>query len=252
MRYLALRPHTALEPLPDNVGSSLEQQENEVAWCILLVNRVLALVLPPEDLLNPCLDVLVSEIFSEMIFHNGICGKACEPWLLWDGIAKALQSIRPATGVPLKAQIPAANSLERSGLLSPSHVSTAADHHKPLRSRFDAAVSVFWLAIQCVMTLWFLLRSFSTALMQARSIPNRAPRRLKMIHTQVEPDGVNHLPQPELEKRPIVRMDIWELTSQLLQLDQRMPWLTGMLALLQWAALYGPGQICHTNGILDR
>lgn len=222
----------------------------------MLVNRVLPLILPPEDLLNPCLDVLVSEIFSEMIFHNGICGKACEPWLLWDGIAKGLQAIRPDGHRPLKTQTPAANNLEEFGLLSPARPHKAADHHKSLRGRFDAAIQLFWLTIQCVMTLWVLLRSFAIALIQARSIPRRASRVTRRLKTPDTPvgkfDDVTLLPKQEPEKRPLISMNVWDLISQLLLLDKRMPWLTGTLSLLQWAALYGPGRLCRTNSTFDR
>lgn len=242
--------------MPENSGSLQEQQENEVAWCLLLVDRVLPLVLPPEDLLNPCLDVLVSEVFSEMIFHNGVCGKACEPWLLWDGIAKALQSIRPGNRGPLKVHGSAANSLEESGLLSTARASKPTDHHKSLRGRFDTATQLFWMTIQCVMTLWFLLRAFGMALIQARSIPPRANRvlhRRKALNTPTGSlDDSKLLPKQELERRPVISTSIWSLVSELLMLDKRMPWLTGMFSFLQWTALYGPGQLCRTNSTLDR
>lgn len=215
------------------------------------------MVLPPEDLLNPCLDVLVSEILSEMIFHNGICGKACEPWLLWDGITKVLQSIRPPTqNNASKHKSSSTNSLEESGLLSTARATQATEKHKSLRGRFDAVLQLFWLTIQAVMTLWFFARSFGMALMQARSIPPRAsktPRRLRTPESQfANSPNVGRAFELDQQKRPIISMRIWDLATQLLSLDKRMPWLTGMISLLQWAGLHGPGQLCRTNSALDR
>lgn len=255
-RYLALRPHKALEPVPDGVEASHEQQENEVAWCLLLVDRVLPLVLPPEDLLNPCLHVLVSEIFSEMVFHNGLCVKACEPWLLWDGIAKALQSMRTEGHRALMPQDSATNRLEEFGLLSTASAPKAAARPGSLRGRFEVATQLFWLTVQCVMTLWVLLRSLTTTLMQARSIPprvSRLPHRSKKLGTPNEkPESAETILDSGPETRPIFSMTVWCLISRLLLLDRRMPWLTGMLSLLQWAGLNGPGQLCRTNSTLDR
>lgn len=186
-----------------------------------------------------------------MIFHNGICGKACEPWLLWDGIAKVLQSIQPDSRSPLQGRRPAASRLEESGLLSTPPTSQAAHHHRSLRGRLDMAIQLFWLTIQCVMTLWIVLRASVLTLMQAQSIPSRA-RRVSRRSKTVENDDVRRSPTPELDKQPIISMNLWGLFSQLLLLDRRMPWFTGMLSLLQWAALHGPGQLCRTNSKLDR
>jgi hypothetical protein len=69
--------------------------------------------------------VYLAEIFAEMILGNGISGKACEGWVLWEGITriakvlqtdatkeKDLQSDDPNTEQSL-------TRLERYGLLSP-------------------------------------------------------------------------------------------------------------------------------------
>ncbi|RYZ32624.1 MAG: hypothetical protein EOP01_00570, partial [Propionibacteriaceae bacterium] len=61
-------------------SATVEQRENESAWRQLLVQGVLAVLLPTEDLENGCLRALVAEIFAEMILGNGISGKACESW----------------------------------------------------------------------------------------------------------------------------------------------------------------------------
>ncbi|KAF7197052.1 PXA domain protein 1, partial [Pseudocercospora fuligena] len=228
LRYHALRPHMALEPVPSNASTSSLQQENEVAWCLLLVNRILPLLLPPEDLQNPCLEVLVSEIFSELIFHNGLCGKACEPWLLWEGITKV---VRPfSTSERMNISRDASDSPNEALGVRPASGARASDRLHS-RGRLDAVSRTFWLVMQSMITGWILLRSFLNALMQASSIPSRRSRptkkslgsahRMSRSSASNSPDG-----HGLLDQRPIIGMSVWGCMSQLLSLDRRMPWLT--------------------------
>lgn len=258
-RYHALNPHVALEPLPLDDDAAREQQENEIAWCLLLVNRVLPLLLPPEDLQNPCLDVLVSEVFSELIFKNGICGKACEPWLIWDGVAKLLRSLRSGQGtLPQNPSVPL-NRLEEYGLLASSRASKDQPLYGRPRRRFDALSHTFWFTIQCVIAFWTLLRASFSVLMQAGTLPARSSRNSSksqtpegMLSTPNTSSGLLEDPSTAGAKRPIIEMHVWECVSEVLSLDQRMPWLSGMLSLVQWLSLQGPGQLCQTNSRLDR
>ncbi|KAF2214944.1 hypothetical protein CERZMDRAFT_66179 [Cercospora zeae-maydis SCOH1-5] len=264
-RYHALRPHPALSPVPVDAETTREQQqENEAAWCLLLVDRVLPLLLPPEDLQNPCLDVLVSEILAELIFHNGICGKACEPWLLWDGITKLLRAMRSSDTAHKTPQNkgPHTNSSsqrEALELLTAAPASNASHEQLRPRRRFEVITHTFWTVIQAVMTIWLLVRTFTLAMMQASSIPARPVRSSPTSDGLI---GASDEPQPtpkegqsarlDGETRPIIGMHVWECTSKLLMLEQRTPWLSGMLSLLQWTGLHGPGQVCSTNSRLDR
>jgi hypothetical protein len=119
MIYHALRPHHALTPIPDSPDELADQQENESAWCQMVVNRALALLLPYDEHQNPCLQVLVSEILSEMIFHNGICGKACEGWLIWEGVTKVIYVLRPdLVPTPQAVDQQPVNRLKQFGLVS--------------------------------------------------------------------------------------------------------------------------------------
>ena len=255
MRYHALHPHLALSPVPVDSETSRLQQENETAWCVLLVNRVLPLLLPPEDLQNPCLEVLVSEIFSEMIFRGGICGKASEPWLLWDGIAKLLRSLKVDSGKPVTS-VASKSQLEELGLLATTTKEQSAHDHS--RRRFETLTQASWLLAQSIMTGWSMTRAAIVAVMQAASIPAR-PSRTSYTTSMDElhlPANVKskraETPTDDMRKQPIVSMSIWGCMSELLLLKQRMPWLSGILSLLQWMTLCGPGQLCDTNSRLDR
>ncbi|KAK8213565.1 hypothetical protein M8818_002867 [Zalaria obscura] len=125
--YHTIHPHPALSPVPTDDIASAEQLENEAAWRQLLIQGVLALILPPEHLENPCLRVLVGEIFSELILGNGICGKACEGWLIWELITKSIQVARFKGEDPLRVvEALPVNRLERFGLLSSEKTARAA------------------------------------------------------------------------------------------------------------------------------
>lgn len=259
LRFHALNPHVALEPLPIDDDATRRQQENEIAWCLLLVNRVLPLLLPPEDLQNPCLDVLVSEVFSELIFRNGICGKACEPWLIWDGVAKLLRSLRTDHGtLPPNPSVPLSR-LEEHGLFASKRTSEGPPQHGQSRRRFDTLSHTFWFTVQCVITAWVLLRAFIAAVMQASTIPARTSRKSSKSKTSEGLSSASNTkygpaetPSAVLMKRPIVGMHIWGCMSVVLSLNQRMPWLSGIISLVQWLSLHGPGQLCQTNSRLDR
>ncbi|GAB7351208.1 hypothetical protein MBLNU459_g1646t2 [Dothideomycetes sp. NU459] len=123
--YHAIQPHPALSPVPPESMTSTfpEQTENESIWRQLLVQGALSMLLPPEDLENPPLRVLVSEILSELILGKGVCGSVCEGWFMWETLTKLLVTARPEThpGVAAEGVGPATSRLEKFGLLSNEH-----------------------------------------------------------------------------------------------------------------------------------
>ncbi|KAK6388345.1 hypothetical protein LTR65_008023 [Meristemomyces frigidus] len=149
--YHTLRPHSALSPPATDEATSLAQYENESDWCQLLVSAIMPLVLPPEDLVNPCLDVLVSEIFSEMIVHSGILGRACEPWLLWEGVTKGIGTLRPIVRMGQTAALSPTSRLEQFGLLG-SAEAAKRDLHGAQQGTLDAMALAFWSALQLLST----------------------------------------------------------------------------------------------------
>ncbi|TQS32233.1 hypothetical protein Golomagni_07458, partial [Golovinomyces magnicellulatus] len=89
--YHAMCPLPQLSPVPrDDMPSTKEEQlKNEAEYRQLLVQAILAILLPTEDLENPCLTSLVEQIFSELIIGNNIANKASQPWLLYECICIA-------------------------------------------------------------------------------------------------------------------------------------------------------------------
>ncbi|KAM0719891.1 hypothetical protein Q7P37_004026 [Cladosporium fusiforme] len=256
--YHTLRPHHALTPVPTSPESLADQQENESVWCQMVVNRALALLLPHEEHQNPCLQVLVSEILSEMIFHNGICGKACESWLIWEGVTKIIYTIRPEVAPrPQHTESQNPDRLAQFGLLSKDGAASNQSNQRPQHSRIDALTHSFWALLQSMWLIWLLLRSSITTIVQASSLPSRSinsqgAKSEMETKADIIDDGNGLDPEFTSQKPPILGMAIWTSLSRLTRLPDRMPWLTGMLSLMQWLSLFGPGQVCYTDSRLDR
>jgi len=235
----------------------LEQQKNETAYRQLLAQGALAVLLPTEDLENGCLRTLVSEVFGELILGSGIGGKACEGWLLWEGIAKTLEDLQAR--ISKKAlddeQRDTRSQLERYGLLS-----SKEDTDKASTGRRPSPIAdMLWNILQYAFLAFTALRILIVALATSPSLPRRAA----MVNLQAQPPIASGDQAPKvgpsasgrarpLAKQPILSMQIWPCFSHLLDLDVRMPWLAGLLSLLQWGALAGPGRVGDTNGALDR
>ena len=94
--YHALNPHPALSPVPleTKPDSVVEQERNEEVWRQLLVQGVLAVLLPTEDLENGCLRALVGEILSELILRAALSDRLSEGWMLWEILSRVLEMTR--------------------------------------------------------------------------------------------------------------------------------------------------------------
>ncbi|CAN9262188.1 unnamed protein product [Alternaria alternata] len=269
--YHTLHPHPALSPVPtdDAPATVLEQRESESAWRQLLIHGVLALLLPTEDLKNGCLRALVAEIFAEMILGNGISGKACEGWVLWEGITRIAEVLQtdatkekdPQSDDPNAEQ--SLTRLERYGLLSP-HGGTEVHPEERLdagQNRHNTPVvytsGAFWAIIQYAFLAFTAVRAVILRLATLSSLPSRIAT---SEQSSVEAGSQSQTPQAEniasrrpLEaKRPVVSMGLWSCVAQLVELDVRMPWLLGFISMLHRGALAGPGRVGETDGVLDR
>jgi hypothetical protein len=269
--YHTIHPHPALSPVPiGSVPSTIvEQRENESAWRQLLVQGVLVVLLPKEDLENGCLRALVAEIFAEMILGTGISGKACEGWLLWEGvtsIAKVLQIDRAKDDANSSADISSEQSmtrLERFGLLSSTRNEETGPTSPPAASgsrHQTGSLSIpgfFWAAVQYLYLASTAVRAIILTLAASSSLP---PRSITSEQSPVvAPAQSQHLPtdtpeskRPLESKRPIVSMRLWSCMAQLAGLSDHMPWLSGSISMLHWGLLAGPGKVGDTDGILDR
>ncbi|CAO2653130.1 Nn.00g025410.m01.CDS01 [Neocucurbitaria sp. VM-36] len=269
--YHMLHPHPALSPVPTDLVPStfVEQRESESAWRQLLVQGVLAVLLPTEDLENGCLRSLVAEIFAEMILGNGIGGKACEGWLLWEGITRIAEVLQTDGSKEKDSQSEhvspegSLTRLERFGLL-PSPIDEQARPLKPLmaseqrhRTTPTSISGLFWAVIQYAFLACTAVRAVILNLVTSSALPSRY---VISEQSPIEAPTQSQLPQadapssrrPSGMKRPLVSMKLWSCASRLAELDIRMPWLLGFISMLHRGALVGPGRVGETDGVLDR
>lgn len=251
-------------------STHVEQRESESAWRQLIVQGILAVLLPTDDLKNGCLRSLVAEIFAEMILGNGISGKACEGWLLWEAIGRIADILQTD---PIEEEKILSNDgttdeelsrLERFGLLpsqteeqgNPTSSTGADEHHHG--SATMSAVGLFWLVVQYAFLAYTALRALVLTIATASSLPSRsfasgpitADESRESNPTEVESQASARLQASK--RRPIVSMKLWSCAAQFVELDIRMPWLTGFISMLHCGALFGPGRVGDTDGVLDR
>ncbi|CZT51761.1 related to MSS51 protein [Rhynchosporium secalis] len=256
--YHSLWPFPALSPVPDLEQATVEQVENESAYRQLLVQGVLAVLLPTEDLENDCLTTLVGQIFSEMILGGGIGGKASEPWLLWEGITKMAEVIQ--TKLPNnKAQ----NRVERSNSDLQDFVPPNMTGKKTRSWKLGHSLhKTFWLVLQYGFVAFTAIRFLIVTLATATSLPSRIAPTTKITGSTLASDQIESSESIASDnssairrissKRPIVEMKIWSCASSLLELNARMPWLNATLSFLQWTSLVGPWEVGDTDGMVDK
>ena len=249
-------------------ASVVEQRESESAWRQLRVHGVLALLLPTEDLKNGCLRALVAEIFAEMILGNGISGKACEGWVLWEGITRIAEVLQTDDTKEKGVQPEgpdgeqSLNRLERYGLLP--HQGTEArsgerldtEQQRP-KQPLASPTALFWTVVQYAFLAFTAARAVILCAATSSSLPSRY-----VTSEQSSGQASDQLQMPQTKsatskrplggKRPVVSMALWSCAAQVVELDVRMPWLSGFTSMLHRGALVGPGRVGETDGVLDR
>ncbi|KAI0480340.1 PXA domain-containing protein [Xylariaceae sp. FL0804] len=245
--YHALSPLPGLSPVPRSgePGSIAAQAANESEYRQLLVQGVLAVLLPTEDLENKCLTALVGQIFSELILGNLVANKLSEPWLIWE----ILIILSRQSSKKRKRNGPDVDSAEGSALGA-----RAADQQTWSCNR------AFWALIQWAFLAVSSIRLLVATFMFSRSLPPRVtPTVVRPVKSKYDgPEKAKYSPatheslSADPMKAPIADFRLWPCIGNLLELDARMPWLRGALSLLQWGAMEGPGKIAGFNGSLDR
>ncbi|KUJ21056.1 uncharacterized protein LY89DRAFT_424384 [Mollisia scopiformis] len=262
--YHSLWPFPPLSTIPGNEDQATKlQQENESAYRQLLVQGVLAVLLPTEDLENECLTALVGQVFSDMIIGGSIGGKVSEPWMLLDGITKIAEAIK-AQLPKSKAQVRVERSNSNLMGMSPTHLNSLNGGNTRVWRIKRSLQKTFWLILQYGFLAFTAVRFFIVTFATASSLPSRIGNTTKTINAALSKDGVEaggdmsntetglNSSQHTTSKQPIMKMKIWSCASSLLDLDVRMPWLSATISLLQWVAITGPGEIGNTDGMVDK
>ncbi|CAI4218348.1 unnamed protein product [Parascedosporium putredinis] len=236
--YHSLCPVPYLSPVPDpGSPETLElQTENEKAYRKLLVQGVLAILLPTEDLENPCLTSLVGAILSEMIIGNVIANKASQPWLLWEGMSILARNATEAK-----------RRRKKRGDAKPSSASAAQGF---------SFQGLLFSALHWVFLAYTSIRFLVTTIATASSFPRRTSRitgEKRDLTSQDTTDDTNaDSAEVDQVRAPFVGFRIWTCIGNLIELQSRMPWSAGALALFQLGLLEGPWRIGDVDRIMDR
>jgi len=248
--YHTLIPHPAFSPAPgvEVLSTADEQSQNEGAYRQLLIQGALAVLLPTEDLGNSCLRTLVADVIGEMILGNGIGNKACEGWLIWEGITKITETVNArhkpkVTGYQMESD--GRSRLEKFGLLSDRTISSKQDMD---RGRTSGLSDMIWKALQYGYLTFLALRFVSVGLFAAYS-RGAAPA---STYSRDEDPASTTSATALSWKRPILSFKIFSLISILLDLSDRTPWLVGALCLLQHHLVRRPISLGATGGLFDK
>lgn len=214
-----------------------------MAYRQLLVQGVLAVLLPTEDLENECLTSLVGEILSEMIIGGVVAKKVSEPWMIWTGLTILSDVLQRKQKGTHGSRMTRKNS--------------AGQGAKGLSIPW-----LFWSFVHYLFACTTFVRVFVMTLATSRAIPSRGRvLPLSVDESTRHNDGsgkakVSARSSAELSseaaKTPVLAFSIWSTISNWLEMDRRMPWLCGNLSMVQWLAIAGPGRVAGFDGVVDR
>ncbi|OLN93932.1 PXA domain protein 1 [Colletotrichum chlorophyti] len=247
--YHSLCPLAPLSPIPrsEEPQSVERQQENEVAYRQLLVQSVLAVLLPTEDLENDCLTSLVGQIFSELIIGNVLINRLSQPWLIYECLIILIRVLGRRQA-----------DLIEEGVAEALQAEPASASSKPAHSSWSIQ-GAFWSLMQWSFLAVTTIRVLITTLAMSPSLPSRSVKGPNEKHEVTDQVSNSKTPNPVASsndtrpaKTPVVAFKLWTCISDLIEMDTRMPWLTGLLSMLQFGAMEGPGRVAGLNGSLDR
>lgn len=239
-----MNPHPGLSPVPDPTDpiTVAQQSENEALYRHTLAHGALAVLLPTEDLENPCLRTLLGDILADLILGNEISGKMCEGRFLWETVSKLIIEATGQTDEMTEGH--QEDQLKKFGLL------TTEEEPKDQPSTLQARASAWiWSFLHFVYLAYVALSFIATGLgVTSTASASRSTSACPISHGNEAP----RLPGGATGKRPVLNYRVYGMISQLMDVPRRMPWLTGMLALLQYMILAGPGRLGDTDSNLDR
>ncbi|KAJ5915063.1 hypothetical protein N7454_011175 [Penicillium verhagenii] len=254
--YHEMNPHPGLSPVPDfaDPDTITAQSENEAVYRQLLVHGTLAILLPTEDLGNDTVRALVGDVLADLILGKAVGDRICEARFLYEVITKLTEIMRHRKSPenPGTSAAPA-NRLEKFGLLS-----TNEESARPQTASQSLAAVWIWNVLQSLYLGYVALRFIATGLFRVASNPgpgssHGAGVSFPAATPESSKEGFESpLSDKTTNKRPILDYRVASMASQLLGMSQRMPWLSGFLALIQHLILAGPGRIGDTDGVFDR
>ena len=149
-----LNPHPALDPgLPAEEQHVLQRNHRQ-----LLVQGVLASLLPTEDLQNSPLRILVTDIIADLILGRVTDDRLCKGWFLHETVSKVVAVITARTQPKIthaEMQADARSRLEKFGLLS---ANTGDLHDNSPEIRQSTVSAWFWMVLQWIYLAFVSIR----------------------------------------------------------------------------------------------
>lgn len=210
--------------------------------------------MPTDDLQNGPLRTLVGDILADLIIGQAVAGKVCEGWFLHDAIFKVTvilsDKVQPKES-SAEIRDDAKNRLEKFGLLTddskfPHGHSSSRDQSKLL--------TWFWTIVQYA----FLVYMFLCYVLKELQLARRKPKRQHHVRASSSTSSLSekfHMQSPFQEDpspRPVLAYGLYSLISTLLQMADRMPWMTGIITFWQEVLLHGLGRVGGSDSIFDR
>lgn len=243
--YHTLNPHPALSPVPEPSDpiAVVEQDENEDVYRQLLVHGMLAVLLPTEDLENACLRTLVGDVLADLLMGNEVSRRVCEGWFIWESISKLLDTVEQK-GPETNKEAGQQDRLKTFGLLTKEE----PRGHVPPKSQSRVAAWI-WMFLHGAYLTYVAFRFIASGLLHVTSSQSsRSTPAGPISYGSEAPKSAGNV----TGKRPVLDYRLYSMISQLIDVPRRMPWLTGMLALMQYMILAGPGRVGDTGSVLDR
>ena len=185
-----------------------------------------------------------------------VAGRICEGRFIFEMITRLtdIVSQRKSVEEPVSKNDLTSNRLEKYGLLSDEDEPTM-----PATVAEPRAMALIWIFLQNLFLGYVALRFIATGLVRVASTPIAEPSFQSGVSSYAATQG--HPNEKGMEKslsdgvtgkRPVLDYRVFSMTSQLLGIPKRMPWLSGFFALVQHLILAGPGRVGDTGGVLDR
>jgi hypothetical protein len=255
--YTLFRPHPALLPLPDpwDHVTLVSQSSNDAAYRQMLTEGIVVLLLPTEDLHNPCLRSIVTEVISDMMLGSLVSSRFCDGIFLYDTIKKmcVVSHTRKPWAIDHTVKPRLADRLAQYGLL---------DGDKQVgQQQFDFLATYSMLMEYLLLVFHFFCACIDTAIWIAR-LPRRASIAQEAhdsLNIASEPSGSVYAHQMRTgntsnddHRSPVLALRLWTTLATIVSMPERMPWLTGMTSLLQHLLLCGPGRMGRADSYMDR
>ena len=261
--YHSLRPHPALSKLSARTHNVENSQDPDPEYRHLLATGILALLLPDEDVRNPCLLALVSDVLADLVLGEVFAKRISNPAFIYEGMCKVAQLVTSRLVLRpwmVESSDTRQSRLQGFGLLSSTHIEV--EHQQ------DTGTKAIGMTLQIIGRFILIallgLHNLVLSLVAASSLPSRQYYGVSLLrersrigdHHREHKDRYYGRSDLEWEKAaqpcPVLALNAWSTIANITRTSQHLPFICDLALSLQRLALVGPGQVGCTNTPLDR